>query len=226
MQLVMMGTGPFAVPSLLALHRSHHEVVALFTRPTAAVRSRGKPPRNPMREAAAEYGIPTFDPPDINNSDAHETLRGLTPELFVVCDYGQILSAQTLTIARLGGINLHGSLLPKYRGAAPVQWAVLCGEKVTGTTVIHMTPKLDAGPTLVQRQTEIGPEETAAQLEQRLADDGVRGVLEAIEMLQNWDGESELGTVQDNQQATRAPRLNKRDGEVDWNKSAVKSTTK
>ena len=139
----------------------------------------------------------------------------------VVCDYGQILSRDTLATTRLGGINLHGSLLPKYRGAAPVQWAVINGDSHSGVTVIHMTPKLDGGPTLVQVDTPIEAHETAETLEVRLSQLGVPAVLEAIELLASWDGKSTLGAIQDSQEVTKAPRLTKQHGAICWSDSAL-----
>ena len=166
MRLVMMGTGPFAVPTLESLLDSSHEVVALVTRPSVAAQTRGKTkaPPNPMRELAESRGLPVLDPVNVNEDSFRPALIALRPELLVVCDYGQILSPAALSVAPLGGINLHGSLLPKYRGAAPVQWAIWRGEQETGVTVIHMTPRLDAGPNLAQLTTAIGPAETAAEL--------------------------------------------------------------
>jgi methionyl-tRNA formyltransferase len=141
--------------------------------------------------------------------------------LFVVCDYGQILSSPTLAVSHRGGINLHGSLLPKYRGAAPVNWAIWRGEVETGVTVIHMTPHLDGGPCLAVARTAIALGEDTPALEQRLSLLGVQPVLQALEMLAGWDGQSPLGTRQDVALATRAPRLKKSHGEVDWSQSAV-----
>jgi methionyl-tRNA formyltransferase len=137
--------------------------------------------------------------------------------MLVVCDYGEILRPETLATARLGGINLHGSLLPKYRGAAPVQWAILRGETETGNSVIHMTPGLDAGPILAQQRTVIDPEEDAAQLESRLATMGADLVLDVIDSL-------ESGTArpmqQDTSRASKAPRLKKEQGAIDWSRPA------
>lgn len=215
-----MGTGPFAVPTFLSLIESEHTVRGLFTRPVPPAKGRKKQSLNPMRDAAVARRIPVFDPADINSQAARERVASLEPDLLVVCDYGQILSRSSLTAAALGGINLHGSLLPKYRGAAPVNWAVYHGEKETGVTVIHMTPKLDGGPCLVKVATPIGPDETAAELEPRLAQLGVDAVHQAIEMLANWDCQSVIGEVQDPRQATRAPRLTKADGRIDWSHTA------
>jgi methionyl-tRNA formyltransferase len=218
----MMGTGPFAVPTFRALleQPDRCRVLALFTRPERTVHSHGKqrPAESPMRVLADERGVNVLAPESINSSKAHEELRRLAADLFVVCDYGQILSSETLSLARLGGINLHASLLPKYRGAAPINWAIYHGETETGVTVIHMTPKLDAGPCLVQRSTPIGSSETAEQLEPRLAEMGAPAVLEAMDMLAG--GREASGIVQDPKLATRAPRLKKADGLIDWSRTA------
>jgi methionyl-tRNA formyltransferase len=220
MRLVMMGTGPFAVPTFSALLDSEHEVAALVTRPLPPSRGRQQTPPTPMRDVALTRGVLVLEPADINAAESHPPLARLAAELFVVCDYGQILSAATLALARLGGINLHASLLPEYRGAAPINWALWDGRTETGVTVIHMTPRLDGGPLLVQRKTAIEPHETAVALEQRLSLLGVEAVLSAIDMLSNWDGHSALGVSQDPARATRAPRLKKTDGAVDWSQSA------
>ena len=223
MRLIMMGTGPFAVPTFASLLDSRHQVTALVTRPSVVAQTRGKTKTapNPMRELAESRGLPVIDPVHVNDEPSLQRLATLAPELLVVCDYGQILAPATLTIAPLGGINLHGSLLPKYRGAAPVQWAIWRGEQETGVTVIHMTPRLDAGPTLRQRSTPIGPTETAAELEPRLAILGVPLVHEAIENLESWDRVSPIGVTQDQSLASRAPRLKKDDGNVDWSRTAA-----
>ena len=220
MRVVMLGTGPFAVPTFAALLDAGHDVPALVTRPTPPAKGREKVPLNPMRDLAESRGIPVLAPESINSPEARQLLSELKPELLVVCDYGQILSRETLAVAPLGGINLHGSLLPKYRGAAPVHWAILNGDRETGITVIHMTSRLDGGPILAVRKTAIGSEETTPQLENRLAKLGVEAVLESIARLQHWDGVSPLGMPQDPKLATKAPRLSKQDGAVDWVKSA------
>jgi methionyl-tRNA formyltransferase len=173
-----------------------------------------------MRETAEAAGIPIEMPESVNSAAAQAYLRKLKSDLLVVCDYGQLLSAETLSLARLGGINLHGSLLPAYRGAAPVNWAIYDGCRETGVTVIHMTPRLDAGPALAKRVLPIKPQENAVELEQRLAVAGVEPILESIHLLATWDGESQLGEQQDTSQATKAPRLKKSDGNVDWNRTA------
>jgi len=216
-----MGTGPFAVPMLRALLRSRHEVVAVVTRPAHAPVGR-RPPPNPIRDAALAAGLRILDPERINDSAATAAVASLAPDLLVVCDYGQILAPAALAVAPLGGINLHGSLLPRHRGAAPVQWAILAGDAVTGVSVIQMTPALDAGRVIIARETPIGPDETAAELERRLADIGAAAVPEAIDLLAAAGPGGGVGVPQDATLATKAPRLTKADGLVDWTQPAVR----
>ena len=221
MRILMMGTGPFAVPTFRALLDSPHEVLALITRPTPPAKGREKASLNPMRDLAEERQLEVYAPESINCEEAAARLKAWNADLFVVCDYGQILSKAALGLAPLGGINLHASLLPKYRGAAPINWAILNGETETGITVIHMTPRLDGGPCLVVGSTPIGYEETAPELERRLSVMGVAAVLESIEMLARWDRESALGSLQPKSPVTKAPRLAKTDGLIDWKKPAA-----
>src|SRR5688572_8956748 len=219
MRIVVLGTGPFAVPMFQSLLDSPHEVAALMTRPTPPAKGREKGPVNPMRDAAEARGLPVHSPASINTEEGKQLLQQLAPDLLVVCDYGQILAGDVLAIAPLGGINLHASLLPKYRGAAPIQWALLQGESETGVTVIHMTPRLDSGPILAVRKTEIRPDEAHPELEQRLARLGIEPVHEAIEQLAQWDRASTIGTPQDKALATKAPRLKKEHGAIDWSRT-------
>jgi len=220
MRLAVLGTGPFAVPMFQSLLDSPHQVLGLVTRPTPPPRPREKLPPNPMRDEAERGGLAVFTPASINSDEGREVVSSLAPDLLVVCDYGQILSADVLGLVPLGGINLHASLLPKYRGAAPIHWALLNGDEETGVTVIHMTPRLDAGPILVQRRTRIGSEETQAELEARLATLGVEAVHEAIAMLAEWDRVSSIGQPQDASHATSALRLRKEHGAIDWSRTA------
>jgi methionyl-tRNA formyltransferase len=220
MRIVVLGTGPFAVPMFQSLLDSRLEVLALVTRQAPPAKSREKAPPNPMRDVAQQHGLPVHTPASINSEEGRSLIRSLAPELLVVCDYGQILAADVLALAPLGGINLHASLLPKYRGAAPIQWALLQGESETGVSAIHMTPRLDGGPILSTRQTLVGSDETHPELEHRLALLGIEPVHEAIHLLAAWDRQSPLGTPQDPLQASKAPRLKKEHGAIDWNRSA------
>lgn len=221
MRILMLGTGPFAVPTFEALLKSH-DVPALITRPTPPPKGRVKASLNPMRDLAEARGLPIHAPDSINTPEAIALLKSYSPELLVVCDYGQILSPDALSAAPLGGINLHASLLPKFRGAAPINWAILRGETETGVTVIHMTPRLDGGPCLAVRRTLIGPQETTAELEPRLASLGIDAVQESIAALSKWDRVSPIGEIQDQTAATKAPRLTKDHARVNWTRPAKK----
>jgi methionyl-tRNA formyltransferase len=214
MRLVMLGTGPFAVPTLRALAASRHAVAHVVTRPPRG--RRPEPP--PMQTAAEDLGIPVWQPETLNDEAACATLRDLAADLLVVCDYGEILKPPALAAARLGGINLHGSLLPKYRGAAPVQWAVINGDAETGSTVIQMTPGLDAGPILGVDRTAIDPNETAGQLEARLALRGGELTLQVVDALEAGTATPES---QDKRLASKAPRLDKEMGRIDWSRPAA-----
>jgi methionyl-tRNA formyltransferase len=218
MRLVMFGTGPFAAPTFRALYGARHQVVALVTQPPRVVRGKVVAAPSALRDEAGRRGTLILDPDDINAAESRERLADLHADLFVVADYGQILSAETLGLARHGAINLHGSLLPKYRGAAPINWAIYRGETETGVSIIHMTPRVDAGPVLAQAKTAIDPDETAVELETRLADLGAPLVCDSIDAI-------EAGTTvqlpQDVALATKARRLRKSDGAIDWSRTAI-----
>ena len=220
MRLIMMGTGGYAVPTFEALLDSTHTVAALVTKPPAGKKKKPAPV-NPMRQAAEARGLALFDPESVNSPEAHELLAALDAELFVVCDYGQILSPETLALAKHGGINLHASLLPKYRGAAPINWAIYNGDTETGNTVLHMTPKIDAGPSVAQDRVTIGPEETAVELEDRLA---LRGAPLVLEVIAEIAADRLQPIIQNKELVTRAPRLKKRDGAIDWSRTAAEIT--
>lgn len=173
-----------------------------------------------MREAAERRGLVVEAPESINSDEGTELLRRFAPDLLWVCDYGQILSREALSIPPLGGINLHGSLLPRHRGAAPVHWAILRGDAMTGVSVIHMTPKLDGGPVLAVRETPIGSRETQPELETRLAQLGIEATLEALQKLSQWDRLSPIGLPQDSSLVTTAPRLKKEQSQLDWSQPA------
>lgn len=203
------------MPSLRAIVASGvHEVLAVVTRPPRG--RKGEPP-SPMAAAAEELGLPLWQPESVNLPESVAQLAGYEADLLVVCDYGEILKPEALSATRLGGINLHGSLLPKYRGAAPVQWAVLNGDAETGAAVIQMTPGLDAGPILGEVRTPIGPDETSGELEDRLSQLGAEVTLQVVGELASGTAS---GTPQDKSLATKAPRLKKEDGLIDWSRPA------
>lgn len=199
---------------------SGHDVIAVVTRRIEDEGKRRKTVANPVRQYAAQHGLTIHDPENCNDAAFVEVLANYGAELFFVCDYGQILSRACLATAKLGGINLHGSLLPKYRGAAPINWAIYHGEKQTGVTVIHMTAKLDAGPCLTQAGIKIEEHDTAQTIEAALSQLGVDQVATAIKMLAQWDMTSPIGVVQDQSLASKAPRLTKADGKIDWTRTA------
>ena len=217
MRLILMGTGPFAVPCFHALFQKRYDIVHVVTRPIVHATNGKEPPQSPVRQWAVENQLPIADPVSINDPEAILWLASQRADLLVVCDYGQILSRDALTASKLGGINLHGSLLPRHRGAAPVQWSILAGDPLAGVSVIHMTPALDGGPILKMVSTEIGQLETAAELEARLSQMGVHAILESVALLETKQSLADcgdLGQHQDKSLATKAPRLAKEDGEL------------
>src|SRR6516165_4124868 len=220
MRLVMMGTGTFAEPTLEALLSSNHQVVALVTQPDRAVgaeRGSTRQTGNGMKTIAQEKNVPVFQPESVNTPEGVAQLNAWQPDLLVVAAYGQILKPDVLATAKHGGINVHASLLPKYRGAAPIAWAIYHGEKQTGVTIIQMTPQLDAGGMLLQEAVDIGPEETAGELEARLAPLGAKL---ALKVLDRMEAGPVAGIPQDKSQVTKAPKLKKEDGLIDWTASA------
>jgi methionyl-tRNA formyltransferase len=219
MRLVMMGTGTFAEPTLEALLAGPDPVVGVFTQPDReGVQKRGSTRQvgRGMKEIATEKGVPVFQPASVNAPDGVAMLRGLNPDLLVVAAYGQILSKEVLSIPTQGAINVHGSLLPKYRGAAPVAWAILNGEAETGVTIIRMSAGLDAGDMLARAAIPIG-DETAGELEAKLAPLGARL---AVETIQGMKAGPLTGEKQDPALVTKAPKLTKEMGLIDWKQPA------
>ncbi|HVK14192.1 MAG TPA: methionyl-tRNA formyltransferase [Gemmataceae bacterium] len=219
MRIVMMGTGTFAEPTLEALLAGPDSVVGVFTQPDReGVQKRGSTRQvgRGMKEIAAEYGIPVFQAASVNAPEWVVVLRELSPDLLVVAAYGQILSKEVLSIPTVGGINVHGSLLPKYRGAAPVAHAILNGETETGVTIIRMSAGLDAGDMLAKASLPIN-DETAGEVEARLAPLGARL---AVETIQRLKAGPVVGKKQDPALVTKAPKLTKEMGLIDWTKPA------
>jgi methionyl-tRNA formyltransferase len=215
-RIVMLGTKDFALPTFEHLCETGQVIVALVTQPN---RPQGRkqlliPSR--ITEAALARGIRVEQPEDVNAPASLELIRSLDPDLLVTAAYGQILSAELLSIPPMGGINLHGSILPAYRGAAPVARAIEHGETETGVTVIRMTPKIDAGGMMAFARTPIDPDETAGELEDRLARLGAPLVAESIASLAA--GKAKI-LPQDRSKVTKAPKLGKEDGRIDWTRS-------
>ena len=217
MRIVMMGTGTFAEPTLEAVLAGPDPVVGVFTQPDReGVQKRGSTRQvgRGMKEIAAEKGVPVFQPASVNAPEGVAMLRGLNPDLLVVAAYGQILSKEVLSIPTAGAINVHGSLLPKYRGAAPIAHAILNGETETGVTIIRMSAGLDAGEMLAKASLPIN-DETAGEVEARLAPLGARLAAETIQRLKAGPV---VGEKQDPAGVTKAPKLTKEMGLIDWSK--------
>jgi methionyl-tRNA formyltransferase len=215
LRLVMMATGGFALPTFRALLDQGHTVVGLFTQPDRTGRGHHRHV-NPLKELALERGLPVLQPQSAKTPEAIASLAALSPDLCVVAAYGQILSAELLAVPRLGAINVHASILPKYRGAAPIQTAILQGETETGITIFQIEPKLDAGPILGIERTPIGPKETSGELESRLS---IIGAELALRVVAQIAAGATQPIIQDSTQASRAPRLKKESGRIDWNRS-------
>lgn len=215
LRLLLMGTGTFALPAFRALLESSHEVVGLVTQPDRSGRGHHRHP-HPLKDLAAAHDVPVLQPDHINQSPWPDRLRGLQPDLSVVAAYGQILSAEVIEVARLGAINLHASLLPKYRGAAPIPYCILNGETETGVSVFQIEPKLDAGHVLGMVRTPIQDNETAGDLEARLADLAADACGEVVESIQAGTA---TAIAQDASQVSLAPRLTKAAGAIDWDQS-------
>ncbi len=217
MRVLFMGTPDFAVPSLQVLIDQRHEICGVFTQPDKP-KGRGyklQPP--PVKELALQNGLTVYQPPTLRDEAIQEEIVRLQPDLIVVVAYGKMLPLKVLNTPKLGCINVHGSLLPKYRGAAPIQWAVLNGDSVTGVTTMFMAEEMDSGDILLTAETEIGPEETAGELFSRLKDLGAELLAETLRRLE----QGKLTRIpQEEAAATFAPMLKKEMSIVDWNQPA------
>jgi methionyl-tRNA formyltransferase len=218
MRLVFLGTPAFAVPTLERTVEAGHEVLEVVTQPDRP-RGRGQQPAAPpVKEAALRLGLPVYQPERVRRPEAVEHLRELAPEAMVVVGYGQIIPQSVIDIAPLGIINVHASLLPKYRGAGPIQWAIVNGETRTGVTTMRIDAGLDTGDMLLKAETGIAPDETAIELGRRLA---VMGADLLVETLAGLKTGTIVPEKQDDSQATHAPLLKREDGRLDWSAGAV-----
>ena len=217
MRLVFMGTPMFAVPSLKALVEAGHEVVGAFTQPDKPKNRGMKLQPTPVKEYAITQNIPVYQPEKLRDGQALDILRQLSPELIVVAAYGKILPADILELPPLGCVNVHSSLLPKYRGAAPINWAILNGEDETGVTIMYMAQGLDTGDIISQEATPIGLDEDAASLHDRLAQLGAGLLVRTLEQLEQGTAPR---TVQDDALSCYAPMLSKEMSPMDWTRSA------
>jgi methionyl-tRNA formyltransferase len=217
-RIVFFGTPDFAVPTLDALAAADHVPCLVVSQP-ARPRGRGKRiEQPPVARWAEQHGVPLDQPSRVRDPEFMARLRALAPDLAVVVAFGQIFRAELLSLPRLGCVNLHASLLPRHRGAAPVQAALLAGDAVTGVTTMSMDEGLDTGPILLLREVAIEPDENAGQLQARLARIGAELLVETVERLASGDLEPQPQAAD---LATLAPRLRKEDGRVDWHATAA-----
>lgn len=218
MKIIYMGTPDFAVGPLKALIEAGHEVCAVVTQPDRQ-KGRGKEMApSPVKECATEYGLPVLTPVKIKEAEAIEELKKYPADIFVVAAFGQILSEEILNMPKYGCVNIHASLLPKYRGAAPIQWSIIDGEKETGVTIMQMDKGLDTGDILFQKKVPITEEETGASLFDKLAEAGAELIVEALAKIEK----GEVTPVKQNDNnSCYAKMLSKSTGKIDWNKSAV-----
>jgi methionyl-tRNA formyltransferase len=217
MRVVFMGTPSFAVPPLAAVPAAGHEVVAVVAQPDRPA-GRGHALREPATKAwARERGVAVLQPEKVRDGRLAADLAALRPDVLCVAAYGRILGKDLLELAPYGAVNVHGSLLPRYRGAAPIQWAIARGERETGVTIMQMDEGLDTGDILLQRTLEIGPEETAEALAPRLAALGGEALVAALALAAKG---ALVPVRQDPSKATLAPILAKDDGRVDWSRPA------
>ncbi|MBQ6412558.1 MAG: methionyl-tRNA formyltransferase [Ruminococcus sp.] len=218
MKLIFMGTPDFAVPCLERLIKAGHEIAAVFSQPD---KPRGRkmiltPPE--VKACALKHGLTVYQPKSLRNDEAMELIKEIAPDCIVVAAYGKILPKAMLDLPKYGCINVHGSLLPKYRGSAPIQWSVINGEKETGVTIMQMAEGVDTGDMLYQKAIPIGIDDTAESMFEKLSDLGGEMIVEALDLLE----EGKLTPIkQDETLATHAPMLNKEIAVIDWNKSAL-----
>ena len=216
MKIVFMGTPEFAVPCLERLIQDGHEVSGVFTQPDKPKGRGKKMVPTPVKACALEHGIPVLQPEKVKEPEFVEQLRSYEPDLIAVTAFGQILSEPILEMPKYGCINVHGSLLPKYRGAAPMQWSIIDGEKVTGITTMYMAKGLDSGDMLLKAEVEITDEDTFATIHDKMAVTGANLLLDTLDQL-------EAGTLeripQDHDAATYAPMITKETGHIDWSKN-------
>ena len=217
MKIVFMGTPEFAEASLQKLLETDHQIVGVFTQPDKPKGRGYKLVAPPVKELALAHDIPVFQPQKMRDGTALEILQELQPDLIAVVAYGKILPKEILELPRYGCINVHGSLLPKYRGAGPIQWSVINGESVTGVTTMYMGEGLDTGDMILKKETPIGENETYGELHDRLKEIGAQALVETIELIEQGKAPRE---VQDDSLSSYAPMLDKQIARLDFTKDA------
>lgn len=212
-----MGTPEFAVPTLISLIENNYDIVGAFTQPDKKKGRGHKLSFPPVKETALKNNIPVFQPTTLKSEESFSLIKELNPDLIIVVAYGKILPKQILDLPKYGCINVHASLLPKYRGAGPIQWSVLNGEEKTGVTTMYMADGIDTGDMLLKRETPIGENETASELHDRLSNMGAGLLIDTLEQLKN----NTLKRIpQNDKEASHAPMLTKDLSPIDFNKNA------
>jgi methionyl-tRNA formyltransferase len=217
LRIVFAGTPEFSVPALQALHDAGHAIVAAYTQPDRPAGRGREVASSAVKQRAEALGVPVEQPPTLKSPDAQQRLAAYAPDLMVVVAYGLILPQAVLDIPRLGCLNIHGSLLPRWRGAAPIQRAVLAGDERTGISIMLMDAGLDTGPELLRRELTIGPRETAGELHDRLATLGAQAIVEAVH---GWAAGTLRAAPQPAAGATYAAKIRKDEARIDWARSA------
>lgn len=217
MKIVYLGSGQFGVESLDTLHRSSHDLPLIVTQPARQAGRGRKPEPTPVARWAQAQAIPFIETQDVNKSEVIGRIGTYKPDLIVVIAFGQKIGNELITLPPKGAINVHASLLPKYRGAAPINWAIINGEKETGISIITLAERMDAGQILAQAETELSPDETAGELHDRLGQIAAPLLVETID---NIAAGTATYTEQDHSEATLAPKLKKSDGLLDFTASA------
>ena len=218
MKIVFMGTPDYAVPTLELLIEAKHNVAAVFCQPDKPVGRKQILTAPPVKECALKYNIPIFQPQTLKDGEAEKILKDIAPDVIVVVAYGKLLPESILTIAKYGCVNGHASLLPEYRGASPIQWCIVCGEKKTGITTMLMDKGMDTGDILEQTVVEIGAEETAEELFERLSHLSAKLMISTLEKLEK----GEITPIkQDEEKASYAPIIKKEMAKLDFNKTAT-----
>lgn len=217
MRILFMGTPDFAVSSLEALIKTEHEIIGVVTQPDRPKGRGQKLTPSPVKSSAVESGLEVYQPQKIKTPEFVTQLREMTPDIIVVAAFGQLLSKEILELPKHGCINVHASLLPKYRGAAPIHWAVINGETKTGITIMQMDEGLDTGDAIIAGEVDIQPEDTTGIIHDKLAELGASLLVEAIEMI---DSGQAVRVPQDDSKATYAPLLTKETEKINWNKTS------
>jgi len=217
LNIIFAGTPDFSVPPLAALLESEHKVIAVYTQPDRPAGRGRKLTASPVKQLALEHSIPVYQPKNFKSEEDLLQLEQLQADLMVVVAYGLLLPVRVLEAPRLGCINIHASLLPRWRGAAPIQRSILAGDSETGITIMEMEAGLDTGPMLLKKSCVIGPEDTGGSLHDRLSPLGAEALLEALPGIVDTSLKAE---IQDDSQAEYAAKLNKGEAAMDWQRSA------